>query len=127
MKKKASVSAPLLAMVLLGLPATAHAASFHELSAQGYKASTLASNKAGVLGWTLSKGNSRYFCRGELGVAYSGKNGMVSFSSSGRMITLDRKAFEKYMGGRDANLPRYEDLKAGRPRPDDVGPCQKLS
>ncbi|CUX13578.1 conserved hypothetical protein [Agrobacterium deltaense Zutra 3/1] len=58
-------------------------------------------------------------------MAYSGKNGMVSFTSAGRMISLDRNTVEKRLGG-SLNLPKYEDLKAGRLRTDDVGSCRKL-
>ncbi|KJF73857.1 hypothetical protein [Agrobacterium arsenijevicii] len=127
MDKRFSVFSSLLALVLFSLPVAAYAASFEELSSQGYKTSKLERNKAGMFGWMLSKENSRYFCTFRLGLAYSGKNEIVSFSTSGRMFTLDRKAFEKHAAGRGGNFPQYEDLKAGRPRPDDVGSCRKLA
>lgn len=113
-------------MALLGLPVVVQAASFKELSGQGYKVGALSSNKAGIRGWNLSKGSDRYFCEMRATMAYSGKNGMVSFTSAGRMISLDRNTVEKRLGG-SLDLPKYEDLKAGRLRADDVGSCRKVT
>jgi hypothetical protein len=120
-----SLFSSLIAVALLGSPVVAQAASFKELSGQGYKVGALSSNKAGIRGWNLSKGSDRYFCEMRATMAYSGKNGMVSFTSAGRMISLDRSTVEKRLGG-SLNLPKYEDLKAGRLRADDVGSCRKL-
>lgn len=120
-----SVFSPLLAVAFLSLPLAAQAASFKELSGQGYKVGALSSTKAGIRGWNLSRGSDRYFCEMRATMAYSGKNGMVSFTSAGRMITLDRATVEKRLGS-SLNLPKYEDLKAGRLRADDVGSCRKL-
>ncbi|UXS32202.1 hypothetical protein FY152_08905 [Agrobacterium tumefaciens] len=125
MTARFSLFSSLIAVALLGSPVVAQAASFKELSGQGYKAGALSSNKAGIRGWNLSKGSDRYFCEMRATMAYSGKNGMVSFTSAGRMISLDRNTVEKRLGG-SLNLPKYEDLKAGRLRADDVGSCRKL-
>jgi hypothetical protein len=121
-----SLFSSLIAVALLGLPVVVQAASFKELSGQGYKVGALSSNKAGIRGWNLSKGSDRYFCEMRATMAYSGKNGMVSFTSAGRMISLDRNTVEKRLGG-SMNLPKYEDLKAGRLRADDVGSCRKVT
>lgn len=126
MTARYSLFSSLIALALLGLPVVAQAASFKELSGQGYKVGALSSNKAGIRGWNLSKGSNRYFCEMRATMAYSGKNGMVSFTSAGRMISLDRNTVEKRLGG-SLNLPKYEDLKAGRLRADDVGSCRKLT
>ena len=125
MTARFSLFSSLIAVALLGLPVVVQAASFKELSGQGYKVGALSSNKAGIRGWNLSKGSDRYFCEMRATMAYSGKNGMVSFTSAGRMISLDRSTVEKRLGG-SLNLPKYEDLKAGRLRADDVGSCRKL-
>ncbi len=125
MTARFSLFSSLIAVALLGSPVVAQAASFKELSGQGYKVGALSSNKAGIRGWNLSKGSDRYFCEMRATMAYSGKNGMVSFTSAGRMISLDRSTVEKRLGG-SLNLPKYEDLKAGRLRADDVGSCRKL-
>ncbi|QCL94327.1 MULTISPECIES: hypothetical protein [Agrobacterium] len=125
MTARFSLFSSLIAVALLGAPVVAQAASFKELSGQGYKVGALSSNKAGIRGWNLSKGSDRYFCEMRATMAYSGKNGMVSFTSAGRMISLDRNTVEKRLGG-SLNLPKYEDLKAGRLRTDDVGSCRKL-
>lgn len=125
MTARFSLFSSLIAVALLGSPVVAQAASFKELSGQGYKVGALSSNKAGIRGWNLSKGSDRYFCEMRATMAYSGKNGMVSFTSAGRMISLDRNTVEKRLGG-SLNLPKYEDLKAGRLRADDVGSCRKL-
>jgi hypothetical protein len=121
-----SLFSSLIAVALLGLPVVVQAASFKELSGQGYKVGALSSNKAGIRGWNLSKGSDRYFCEMRATMAYSGKNGMVSFTSAGRMISLDRNTVEKRLGG-SLDLPKYEDLKAGRLRADDVGSCRKVT
>lgn len=126
MTARFSLFSSLIAVALLGSPVVAQAASFKELSGQGYKVGALSSNKAGIRGWNLSKGSDRYFCEMRATMAYSGKNGMVSFTSAGRMISLDRNTVEKRLGG-SLNLPKYEDLKAGRLRADDVGSCRKLT
>ncbi|TQN63372.1 hypothetical protein FLX27_01825 [Agrobacterium tumefaciens] len=123
MTARFSLFSSLIAVALLGPPVVAQAASFKELSGQGYKVGALSSNKAGIRGWNLSKGSDRYFCEMRATMAYSGKNGMVSFTSAGRMISLDRNTVEKRLGG-SLNLPKYEDLKAGRLRADDVGSCR---
>ncbi|MCZ4073878.1 hypothetical protein [Agrobacterium sp. LMR679] len=125
MTARFSLFSSLIAVALLGAPVVAQAASFKELSGQGYKVGALSSNKAGIRGWNLSKGSDRYFCEMRATMAYSGKNGIVSFTSAGRMISLDRNTVEKRLGG-SLNLPKYEDLKAGRLRADDVGSCRKL-
>lgn len=126
MTARFSLFSSLIAVALLGLPVVAQAASFKELSGQGYKVGALSSNKAGIRGWNLSKGSDRYFCEMRATMAYSGKNGMVSFTSAGRMISLDRNTVEKRLGG-SLDLPKYEDLKAGRLRADDVGSCRKVT
>ncbi|MCZ7447705.1 hypothetical protein O8B93_08950 [Agrobacterium rhizogenes] len=126
MTARFSLFSSLIAVALLGSPVVVQAASFKELSGQGYKVGALSSNKAGIRGWNLSKGSDRYFCEMRATMAYSGKNGMVSFTSAGRMISLDRNTVEKRLGG-SLNLPKYEDLKAGRLRADDVGSCRKLT
>ena len=58
--------------------------------------------------------------------AYVGKSGLVSFTSSGRQIKSNRKAFEAYIGGPDKTIPQLSDLKAGRPKERDVGKCLPL-
>ncbi|AYM57838.1 MULTISPECIES: hypothetical protein [Agrobacterium] len=126
MTARFSLFSSLIAVALLGLPVVVQAASFKELSGQGYKVGALSSNKAGIRGWNLSKGSDRYFCEMRATMAYSGKNGMVSFTSAGRMISLDRNTVEKRLGG-SLDLPKYEDLKAGRLRADDVGSCRKVT
>lgn len=126
MTARFSLFSSLIAVALLGLPVVVQAASFKELSGQGYKVGALSSNKAGIRGWNLSKGFDRYFCEMRATMAYSGKNGMVSFTSAGRMISLDRNTVEKRLGG-SLDLPKYEDLKAGRLRADDVGSCRKVT
>lgn len=124
---KRSTLAPLFTVALLSLPAVAQAESFKSLTGQGYSVGPLAKNKAGMWGWTFVKSSNRYFCEMKVGVAYSGKKGMIGFTSSGRTISIDRASYEANIGGPDASLPKYEDLKAGRLRASDVGSCRKQS
>ncbi|WP_323689943.1 hypothetical protein [Rhizobium sp. AN64] len=114
-----SVFSPLLAVAFLSLPLVAQAASFRELSGQGYKVGALSSNKAGIRGWNLSRGSDRYFCEMRATMAYSGKNGMVSFTSAGRMITLDRATVEKKAG----QFPELAEVRGSKSRPPARGRC----
>jgi hypothetical protein len=115
-----------IAAVLLGavvLPAAASAESFSKLAGQGYAVGPLGQGRSGGLGWVLSKGDKKFFCRMRVSAAYRGRDGMVSFTSSGRMIAVDRATFEAAIGGPDPTIPRLEDLKAGRVKPANVGSC----
>lgn len=115
-----------IAAVLLGtlaLPASANAESFSKLAGQGYSVGPLGQGRSGGLGWVLSKGDKRFFCRMRVSQAYVGRDGMVSFTTSGRMVKLDRAVFEAAIGGPDPSIPRLEDLKAGRVQPANVGSC----
>lgn len=115
------LAAVLLSM--LAVPGVSRAESFSRLAGQGYSVGPLAQGRSGGLGWVLSKGEQQFFCRMRVSQAYVGRNGMVSFTSSGRMIKLDRATFEAAIGGPDPSIPRLEDLKAGRLRPENVGSC----
>jgi len=104
----------------------ADAASYNNLTKQGYKTGKLSRNPAGIRGWRLSKGADRYFCKMRVSLVYVGKSGMVGFSSSGRQIKMSRKAYESKTGGHDKRIPQMRDLKAGRLEPNHVGSCRKL-
>jgi hypothetical protein len=105
------------------VPGVASAESFAALSKQGYSVGKLGPGKSGAMGWVLSNGGKRFFCKMRASMAYSGKNGMVSFTTSGRMVKLDRGVFEASIGGPDPTIPQLADLQAGRLRPNDVGSC----
>jgi hypothetical protein len=115
------------AFMSLALPTVASAESFPSLAKQGYSVGQLGRGKSGGLGWVVSKGGKQFFCRMRASLAYVGKKDMVSFTTSGRMITLDRAVYEASLGGPDPTLPQLADLKAGRPRPIDVGTCSALA
>lgn len=105
----------------------ASAATFQSLVSQGYKSGGLVQNKAGIQGWLLKKGNDSVFCRMNVSLVYVGKNGMASFTTGGRMIKLDKKTYMDYLNiTDDPTIPHLEDLKAGRPRPEDVGSCSPV-
>jgi len=118
------VAATLVAVV--ATPTVANAASYPNLLKQGYSVGKLGPGKSGNLGWVLSNGDQKFFCRMNAGVAYAGKKDMVSFTTSGRMIKLDRAVFEASIGGPDPSIPQLADLKAGRAKPADVGACAAL-
>ncbi|EJC79293.1 hypothetical protein Rleg4DRAFT_0884 [Rhizobium leguminosarum bv. trifolii WSM2297] len=116
----------LVAAAALGLavmPATAQAESFSKLARQDYAVGKLTKGKAGGYGWLLSNGSKRFFCRLDASLAYVSKKEMVSILASGRLIKLDRAAFEASIGGPDASIPQWSDLQAGRVKPADVGNC----
>jgi hypothetical protein len=105
------------------LPDVASAESFTALSKQGYSVGKLGQGKSGAMGWVVSGNGKRFFCKMKVSIAYSGKSGMVSFTTSGRMIKIDRGVFESSIGGHDPAIPQLADLKAGRVQPKHVGSC----
>ncbi|RWB22767.1 MAG: hypothetical protein EOQ40_03430 [Mesorhizobium sp.] len=111
-----------MAIFLLASIAPSHAESYSNLQTGGYKTSKLTRGASGALGWIVSNGEKKFFCRMRVGAAYVGKTGMVGFTSSGRQISENRKVYEQRVGF-DPTLPQLSDLKAGRPNARDVGAC----
>jgi hypothetical protein len=117
--------------VLVGLAglatfsATAQASSFERLKKQGFKVGGFTRGKSGSRGWYLTKGNEKYFCKFQGSTVYVGKTKMVIFTSPGREISMNRKAYEEKAGGPDPSIPQMSDLKAGRVEPRLVGACAK--
>ena len=72
-------------------PSSAAEPKYEDLKTSGFVTSKMSRNAAGSIGWVVSKGSERFFCRGFLGVENNGN-----------------------------------DLKNGKPRPDQVGRCSKL-
>jgi hypothetical protein len=103
--------------------AQAMAESYPNLVKQGYKTSKLSKGPSGALGWIVTNGEKKFFCKMFVGSVYVGSTGMVGFTASGRKIPMDRKVFENAIGGPDPSIPQLEDLEAGRPNKRDVGPC----
>ncbi|EJT05940.1 hypothetical protein [Rhizobium sp. CCGE 510] len=116
----------LLAAAVVGfgvMPGIAQAESFSKLAQQDYAVGKLTKGKAGGYGWVVSNGSNRFFCRLNASLAYVSKKEMVSILASGRLIKLDRAAFEASIGGPDPSIPQWSDLQAGRVKPTDVGSC----
>ncbi|EJC72660.1 hypothetical protein [Rhizobium hidalgonense] len=105
------------------MPTIAQAESFSKLKGQDYAIGKLTKGKAGGYGWVVSNGSKRFFCRLDASLAYVDKKEMVSILASGRLIKLDRAAFEASIGGPDPSIPQWSDLQAGRVKPADVGSC----
>lgn len=105
----------------------AHAASYNSLVKKGFSVGKLLKYRGGVLGWFLSDGKLKYFCKMKTSVAYKGTKGMISFTVSGSIVGLDRKTFDRYMGGPDKTIPQYSNLKTGKSlHRRDVGSCRKI-
>jgi hypothetical protein len=114
----------LTALAAICLPVSQSLAeSYPSLIKQGYKTGKLSKNAAGALGWTVSNGEKKYFCRMKATMAYAGSNQIVAFTSAGRLVKLDRKTFESHLGSSAGDLPQLSDLKNGKPRDGDVGSC----
>jgi len=116
----------LVAVAMAGLtamPGIAQAESFSKLARQDYAVGKLTRGKSGAYGWIVSNGSKRFFCRLNVSLAYVNKKEMVSLTSSGRIVKLDRATFEASIGGHDPSIPQWSDLQAGRPKPADVGSC----
>ncbi len=114
-------------LTVLASAGGAQAASYASLVAQGYRTSPLTRNAAGLDGWKVSNGEKSYFCKRAAAMAYVGRSGLVSITSSGRHIKSDRKIWEARRGGPDPSLPQLSDLQKGRLRPQDVGACTPSS
>jgi hypothetical protein len=112
-----------MAVFLLASTTPSHAESYSNLQGKGYKTGKLSRGASGSLGWFVSNGEKKYFCRMRVAVAYVGNTGMVAFTSSGRQIPADRKVYEKCIGGPDSSIPQLSDLKAGKPNARNVGSC----
>jgi hypothetical protein len=98
------------------------AASFESLVSDGYKVAKMTRNSAGFSGWVVSNGDTKYFCKLDAAMALT-KTKVVSIITGGRMIEMDRKTFESKTT--TDGMPLMADLKAGKPRPEDVGTCSK--
>lgn len=105
------------------LPTESQAAKYKSLTSKGYKTGKLTKNQAGMMGWYVAGEGKKFFCKMKVSQVYIGSTKMAQFTSSGRMITLNRKAFHESLGVKSLDLPQLKDLKAGRPRPQDVGYC----
>ncbi len=119
----------LLAATVIGLalmPGLARAESLAQLEKQGYKVSKLTKNKAGSQGWVASNGDKRFFCRMNVSIAVVSKKELVSITTAGRLIKLDRATFEASLGGPDPSLPLWSDLQAGRVKAPHVKGCTPL-
>ncbi|WP_064683714.1 hypothetical protein [Rhizobium bangladeshense] len=112
-----------LIISLSTVPGAAQAESFSKLAQQGYAIGKLTKGKHGGYGWVVSNGSKQFFCRLDASLAYVSKKEMVSILSSGRLVMLDRAAFEASIGGPDPSIPQWSDLQAGRVKPADVGSC----
>jgi len=111
------------AVGLFALPAVSNAETMENLVRNGFSVSKITNGKSGQLGWNLTKGDQKYFCPAWLASAYIDSKRMYKFTSSGRVIEIDREAFDSYIGGSDPNIPYWKDVKVGHVKPADVKPC----
>ncbi|MFZ1773627.1 MAG: hypothetical protein WAT78_06670 [Rhizobiaceae bacterium] len=103
----------------------AEAASFKNLVADGYAVGPMSRGKSGSWGWVLSKGGAKSFCTSRVTAAIKNNTTYVLYTSAGRSFEINRGgAYERALGS--TKLPLLSDLKAGRPRAEDVGACSKL-
>lgn len=118
------IAAVPLALSLASVPA--YAESYLALQSKGFKTSKLGRNKAGLLGWTVSDGKTRYFCEWNTAITVVDSKTLMAISSSGRPITLNRAVYENQVGGPDPSMAMYSDIKAGRLKGNEVRSCRKL-
>ncbi len=119
----------LLAAAVVGflfVPGLANAEALAQLEKQGYKVSKLTKNKAGLHGWIASNGDKRFFCRMNVSIAVVSKKELVSITSAGSLVKLNRATFEATLGGPDPSLPLWSDLQAGRVKAPHVKGCTPL-
>jgi hypothetical protein len=120
---KTTISTVLLgAAFTIAISTSVLAASFESLVADGYKVGKMSRSASGASGWVLSGKDGKYFCKLDASMAL-GKTTIYSLITGGRVIELDRKTFEQ--SASTDGMPLMSDLKAGKPRPQDVGSCSK--
>ena len=112
-------------VVLVAATFSTKAASFKTLKKKGYNIGKLTKNKAGQHGWILSKDGEKHFCKMKASGGIAGSK-IIGFSTSGRQIPLDRKAYEEYSGvSAEKRYPYMKDLKNGTMDKKWVGSCRK--
>ncbi|UVK51809.1 hypothetical protein DBIPINDM_005122 [Mesorhizobium sp. AR02] len=111
------------ALFLLTSAFPSNAESYSNLQSKGYKTGKLARGASGNLGWFVSDGQTKFFCKMHVGLAYVGSTKMIGFTSAGAQVSLDRKVYESHTGGHDDSIPQLADLKAGKLNARDVGNC----
>ncbi|PVB61450.1 hypothetical protein DCO57_11405 [Labrenzia sp. 011] len=112
-----------VAISIAMFPQASSAASYKKLVSQGYKTSKLTRSRSGSMGWFVSGRDKKYFCKMRGGSVYIGGGKMGIYTSAGRLIPIDRDAYHSKQGVKKTDAPQLKDLKAGRPRPQDVGAC----
>ena len=100
--------------------------TYEKLKAENYATSAITKNAAGQRGWQVSNGEKTYFCKMAATKALDGQDGLVIFSSSGRMLPADKDVYMTSVGIKEVDAPQWSDLEAGRPRSQDVGACRLI-
>lgn len=103
----------------------AAAESYQGLLNKGYTVGKMSQGKSGSLGWVLTGKDGKQFCEAKVSLAVVDKKTLVSILGSGRMVKINRAAFES-LGKLDPSLPLLSDLKEGRVGPQHVGACTPL-
>ncbi|MEN0000590.1 MAG: hypothetical protein AAF940_06875 [Pseudomonadota bacterium] len=121
------ISTLLAFAIVLVFADDAEARNFKKLTADGYAVGELTRNAGGKWGWYLQKQEMRYFCRmGRVSIVRVGANGLATFTSSGRLISMDKDTFVANVGVNEyQKLPRYENLQSGSVEAGLVGRCAK--
>ena len=104
----------------------AHAGKYDRLKSDGYKTSSMRKNAAGTPGWVLKKDSKRYFCRLKTTVVILNSKTLIGFTSSGRQVGVDRKAYESRSGSVENRYPKMSDVKRGTIASRFVGSCTKM-
>ena len=105
-------------------------ATYSDLKARGLKTSRLGPNKENRswgVGWYVSGGGERYWCAASSTTVRIGTDGFGVFAiSTGKVYEVDEQRFANSLRRDTSDAPQLEDLKAGRPRPQDVNGCHKI-
>ncbi|MTH98092.1 hypothetical protein [Roseibium sp. RKSG952] len=114
----------LLALSACQTKLEAPTASYEELKAAGYKTSKLTSRD--FKGWYLTGPNDRYFCVGAFNMVEFAPNKIGVPLQSGKYGEINLEDIKRYRGVDDLVPPKLWELRAGRPRFQDVGVCQRV-
>lgn len=104
--------------------------TYSDLKAMGYTTGKLGPSREyprGGVGWYVSGKGERYWCVPQVSTVRIGDDRFGVFRlANGQVNEVDEQQFAKSLGRDTSDSPQLSDIKAGRPRPQDIKFCHKL-
>ncbi|WP_269583091.1 hypothetical protein [Roseibium sp. Sym1] len=104
--------------------------TYSDLKAKGYKTGKLGAsreNPRGGVGWYVSGNGERYWCVPSVTTVRIGADRFGVFRlANGQVYEVDEQQFAKSLRRDTSDSPQLSDIKAGRPRSQDISFCHKV-